>query len=145
MPSTLLEIGVHGRSEDIKHYLSTLFGCHPLVVGVVGGFVANYLKKPGNFDAWAADEEGGLVTRFSKMSLVQRCNNILYSSINALPKSSHMLLCRLALLLGAVDYETAKAIGEPNNVRERKSSSDFDSSMEDLRRRGLLQWDPIAP
>ena len=41
---------VRGDSASMRRYLDRNFGCHPLVVGVVGGLVRNYAPAPGDFD-----------------------------------------------------------------------------------------------
>jgi hypothetical protein len=137
----LRAMGVTGRSPDIQHYMSAVLGCHPLVVGVVGGLVVNYLKRPSDFDAWAADEDGGAAIRLSAMDLTQRRNHVLKSSIDALPPNSRRLLYRLSLLIGAVDYQTARALSETDGRPATGPDRLFEINVNDLRRRGLLQWD----
>jgi hypothetical protein len=51
--------GATGDSQAIQQYLQTHCDCHPLVTGALAGLVAHYHPARGNFDAWAADPEGG--------------------------------------------------------------------------------------
>ncbi|MHC4234754.1 MAG: DUF4062 domain-containing protein, partial [Planctomycetota bacterium] len=44
---------VKGDSREIQDYLKSHCDCHPLVTGVLGGLVNDYLPDRGNFDAWA--------------------------------------------------------------------------------------------
>jgi hypothetical protein len=47
--------GVKGTSHAMRDYLKRNCDCHPLVIGVLAGLVANYHPEPGNFDRWVQD------------------------------------------------------------------------------------------
>lgn len=104
------ELGIRGDSTRMRMYLQKHFGCHPLVVGVVGGLVANFLPAPRNFDIWAEHPQGGSDLHFASMNLVQRRNHILKVALDALNPEGRMLLGRLSLISEAADLETLQAL-----------------------------------
>lgn len=119
----LRSCGVEGDSAAIQDYLSTNCDNHPLVIGVLAGLINNYLPGRGNFDAWAADAEGGAKLDLASLDLIQRRNHILRAALDDLPPESRQLLSTLALLSESVDYETLKAFNphlppEPEEVSE---------------------------
>lgn len=101
---------VHGTSLDIQSYLKKNCDCHPLVIGVLGGLITDYLPDKGNFDSWVADPEGGGKLNLANLDLVQKRNHILSVAFNALPGPGRRLLSTLALLSEAVDYTTLSAL-----------------------------------
>ena len=87
-----------------QNYLKSQCDCHPLVTGVLAGLINDYLPDKGNFDAWAADPDGGGRLNLANLDLIQRRNHILNAALDALPEKSRQLLSTLALLSEAVDY-----------------------------------------
>lgn len=119
----LRSFGIDGESSAIQRYLTANCDNHPLVIGVLGGLVNNYLPARQNFDAWVVDPDGGAKLDLASLDLTQRRNHILRAALEALPPSSHQLLSTLALLSESVDYETLKALNphlpaEPNEVKK---------------------------
>ena len=119
----LRSCGVTGRSQAIQNYLKSHCDCHPLVTGVLAGLANDYLPGKGNFDAWAADPDGGGRLNLADLNLVQKRNHILKAALDALPEKSRQLLSTLALLSEAVDYPTLSALNphlppEPEKVQE---------------------------
>lgn len=115
--------GVTGDSEDIRNYLKSHCDCHPLVTGVLAGLINDYLPDRGNFDAWAAEPDGGGQLNLAHLDLVQKRNHILNSALAALGDKSRQLLSTLALLSKAVDYPILSALNphlppEPEKVEE---------------------------
>lgn len=104
------ELDICGDSTRMRTYLQKHFACHPLVVGVVGGLVANFLPAPRNFDVWAEHPQGGSELRFASMNLVQRQNHILKVALSDLKPESRILLGRLSLISEAVDLEALQAL-----------------------------------
>jgi hypothetical protein len=102
--------GVTGDSQAIQNYLKSQCDCHPLVTGVLAGLINDYLPDKGNFDAWAADPDGGGRLNLADLNLVQKRNHILKAALDALPETSRQLLSTLALLSEAVDYPTLSAL-----------------------------------
>ncbi len=114
---------VTGNSAAIRRYLTTNCDNHPLVIGVLGGLINNYLPDRGNFDAWVADPEGGAKLDLASLDLIQRRNHILHAALAALPPKSGQLLSTLALLSESVDYPTLRAFNphlppEPKEVKK---------------------------
>jgi hypothetical protein len=133
----LLSCGITGDGAAIQDYLWQNCDNHPLVIGILGGLIANYLPNRGNFDTWSIDPDGGAALDLATLDLIQRRNHILLAAIAALPDASRQLLSTLALLSESVDYETLDAFNphlppEPNKLAE---------TIRDLEQRGLLQYD----
>jgi hypothetical protein len=121
--SLLRSCDVTGDSGAIQAYLTENCDNHPLVIGVLGGLISNYLPDRGNFDAWAAEPDGGARLDLASLGLIQRRNHILRAALDALSPASRRLLSTLALLSESVDYETLKAFNphlppEPEEVEE---------------------------
>ena len=106
----LRSCGIEGKSAAIKSYLTANCDNHPLVIGILGGLIANYLPARGDFDAWSAAPDGGAALDLASLDLIQRRNHILRAAIDALPPASRQLLSALALLSESADYETLKAL-----------------------------------
>lgn len=114
---------IEGKSDAIQSYLAANCDNHPLVIGILGGLIANYLPARGDFDAWSAAPDGGAALDLASLDLIQRRNHILEAAIQKLPAASRQLLSTLALLTESVDYETLKAFNphlppEPEEVEK---------------------------
>jgi len=105
----LRSCGVDGTSADIRYYLNTYCGNHPLVIGVLAGLINAPGPHRGNFDGWAADPAYGAKLNLASLDLIQCRNHILNAALEALEPASRQLLSTLALLSSAVDYETVAA------------------------------------
>lgn len=117
----LRSCGIKGNSAAIQSYLTANCDDHPLVIGILGGLIVNYLPDRGNFDTWSTDDDGGAALDLASLDIIQRRNHILRAALDALPPASRDLLSTLALLTDAVDYETLKAFNphlppEPEEV-----------------------------
>jgi hypothetical protein len=117
----LRSCGVDGTSADIRYYLNTYCGNHPLVIGVLAGLINAPGPHRGNFDGWAADPAYGAKLNLACLDLIQSRNHILHAAMVALEPASRQLLSTLALLSSAVDYETVAAFNphlplEPEEV-----------------------------
>ena len=110
---------ISGDSTAIRNYLQENCDNHPLVIGILGGLIANYLPDRGNFDTWVADPNGGAALDLASLDLTQRRNHILRAAIADLPAASRQLLSTLALLTESVDYETLTAFN-PHRPSEPK-------------------------
>ena len=55
----LRSCGIEGDSAAIQSYLATNCDNHPLVIGILGGLIHDYLPARGNFNDWATDSDGG--------------------------------------------------------------------------------------
>ena len=122
----LRSCGIEGKSDAIQSYLTANCDNHPLVIGILGGLIANYLPARGDFDAWSAALDGGAALDLASLDLIQRRNHILEAAIQKLPDASRQLLSTLALLTDSVDYETLKAFNphlppEPEEVEKPTS------------------------
>lgn len=141
----LRSCGIEGDSAAIQSYLTTNCDNHPLVIGILGGLINNYLPARGNFDAWAADGEGGAKLDLASLDLIQRRNHILRAALDSLPPASRQLLSTLALLSESVDYETLKAFNphlppEPKEVKEPTPLED----QWDFADGGLVNWEQMS-
>lgn len=119
----LRSCGIEGKSNAIQSYLAANCDNHPLVIGILGGLIANYLPARGDFDAWSTAADGGTALDLASLDLIQRRNHILEAAIQKLPDASRQLLSTLALLTDSVDYETLKAFNphlppEPDEVKK---------------------------
>jgi hypothetical protein len=117
----LRSCGVEGTSADIRYYLNTYCGNHPLVIGVLAGLINAPGPHRGNFDGWAADPAYGAKLNLASLDLIQSRNHIPHAALEALEPASRQLLSTLALLSSAVDYETVTAFNphlplEPEEV-----------------------------
>ncbi|ANZ41320.1 hypothetical protein BBK82_40520 [Lentzea guizhouensis] len=130
----LRSCGVFGDSAAMRNYLQLHCDCHPLVIGIIGGLVNDHLPARGDFDQWSTDPRGGGGLVLGGLDLVQKRNHILRAAHAALRDASRQLLSTLALLSESVDYETLSALGAGLD-------EDLTTTVTDLERRGLLQYD----
>lgn len=128
----LRSCGIEGDSAAIQDYLAKNCDNHPLVIGILGGLIANYLPARGNFDRWVADADGGAKLDLGQLDLIQRRNHILRTALADLPPARRQLLSTLALLSESVEYETLKAFNshlppEPEKVEKpERPEEDWD-------------------
>ena len=101
--------GIRGDSAAIQAYLTENCDNHPLVIGVLGGLINNYLPDRGNFDAWVSDLDGGARLDLASLDLIQRRNHILRAALDALSPTSRQLLSTLSLVSESVDFEVLEA------------------------------------
>ena len=116
----LRSCGVEGTSADIRYYLNTYCGNHPLVIGVLAGLINAPGPHRGNFDGWAADPAYGAKLNLASLDLIQCRNHILHAALEALEPASRQLLSTLALLSSAVDYETVAAFNPHQPLEPEK-------------------------
>lgn len=121
---------IEGDSAAMQTYLATNCDNHPLVIGILGGLINNYLPARGDFDQWVADPDGGAKLDLGSLDIIQRRNHILRAALDALSPASRQLLSILALLSEAVDYETLKAFNphlppEPEEVEKPEPPEEY--------------------
>lgn len=119
----LRSCGIRGASADIRYYLKTYCGNHPLVIGVLAGLINSPGPHRGDFDAWATDPDYGAKLNLANLDLIQRRNHILRAALDALDMPSRQLLSTMALVSSAMDYETVAALNphmppEPKVIEE---------------------------
>jgi tetratricopeptide (TPR) repeat protein len=149
-------LGIRGDAPAIIRYLKENFDNHPLVVGIVGGLIANYVRDPGNFDRWAADPQGGAALHLAQLDLKQRRTHILAAALNGLEPDVRQLLSFIATLGYPVPFDTIAVLNPfscPDSAEDTETSREKDSgqpsdalprlvsALQELERRGLLQWD----
>ena len=105
----LREMRVCGDSARIRDYLMKNFGCHPLIVGIVGGLVNKFSKSPGDFENWL-DHQADEYALSPEPDLVRSRHRILWAAFEDISGDSRTLLARIALVSEAVDYETLVAL-----------------------------------
>jgi hypothetical protein len=141
----LSSCGVYGDSASIQRYLAANCDNHPLVIGILGGLIRNYLPARGDFDCWVATDDGGAKLDLATLDLVQRRNHILRAAFEALSPEGHELLCTLALLSDSVDYHTLEALSPFNSGPSPELSpadrAKLAETVHDVESRGLLQFD----
>jgi tetratricopeptide (TPR) repeat protein len=121
--------GIRGESAAIRAYLTENCDNHPLAIGVLGGLINKPGPNRGDFDAWAADPDGGAGLDLASLDLIQRRNHILRVALDTHPPASRQLLSILALLSVSVNYETLKALNphlppEPEEVEKPEPPED---------------------
>jgi hypothetical protein len=124
---------VDGTAADIRYYLNTYCGNHPLVIGVLAGLINAPGPHRGNFDGWAADPAYGAKLNLASLDLIQSRNHILHAALEALEPASRQLLSTLALLSSAVNYETVAAFNphlppEPEEVEVPENPENQESA-----------------
>jgi hypothetical protein len=134
------------------------FGCHSLLLLVVCGEIAKYLRKPFDFDAWRADPIYGGKLKLSELDLKQRYNHILRFALEGLDEQKRKLLCRIAVLSENMTYDTLAVLNPFLPLKPKKPTKDalrkyqesaeyrqailaFDKSLDEFQGRGLLQRD----
>jgi hypothetical protein len=138
----LRSCGIQGASADIRYYLTTYCGNHPLVISVLAGLINSPGPHRGNFDAWATDPAHGAKLNLASLDLIQSRNHILLSAFEALEPASRQLLSTLALISNAVDYETVAAFDPHLVPMDGEGAKNLAQTINDLEDRGLLQYDP---
>jgi tetratricopeptide (TPR) repeat protein len=133
------DLGVRGDEQSMRRYFKENFDNHPLVLGIVAGLVTDYIRDPGNFERWADDPQGGAALHLAKLDIVQRRTHILAVALNGLELGERQLLSRIAALADAVAFETVEALSPFKGQAE--AISKLVTALQDLERRGLLQWD----
>jgi len=106
----LREAGVTGDAERMRRYLDEKFGCHPLLVEIVGGLVLNYMKAPGQFDRWVDDPAGGGAVNLADPDIKQRRTHILRLAFDGLDENTRELLTRIAMISSATTWEVVAAL-----------------------------------
>ena len=102
--------GVRGDGERMRVFLEQKFGCHPLIVGIVGGLVLDHLKSLGNFDRWIEAPDGGAAVDLTDASITVRKTHILKQAFDGLEPLARDLMARLAIISNAVDGEVLEAM-----------------------------------
>ena len=97
--------GVTGDSQAILAFADQ-FGRHSLLLRIVCGMIADYRKKPYDFDAWRADPFYGGGLKLNEVDLKQRYTHILHYALAGLDESTRKLLCRIAVLSDHATYDT---------------------------------------
>jgi len=103
------------------------YGYHALSLRLLSGLIARDAKMPGDIAATPRHK--------IHENLIQRQHHVLEQSYNALPEQERALLSRLAAFRSSMSYE---ALGTFNDF---DAEAKFESSLEELRVRGLLQRD----
>lgn len=133
------DLGIRGDEQAMRRYFKENFDNHPLLLGIVAGLVNDYVRDSGNFDRWADDPQGGAALHLATLELKQRRTHILAVALNGLEPGARQLLSRIAALPDAVAFETLEALSPFRQQPE--SLPKLVAALQDLERRGLLQWD----
>ena len=136
--------GVIGTSSRIRAYLKSNCDSHPLVVGALAGLINRYLPARGNFDVWENNPAARGGIDLGKLDLKQKRNHILRAALDALTDQARSLLSKLALIYGAVDWDTLEAFNSYDQDRmdsPETESRDLNETVSELEGSGLLQYD----
>jgi tetratricopeptide (TPR) repeat protein len=102
------------------------FGRHSLLLKIVCGMVADYRRRPYDFDAWRADPNHGGGLRLSEVALTQRYTHVLHFALAGLGETVRRLLCRIAVVSESASYDMLALINpfrpEPVYQPEHPSS-----------------------
>jgi tetratricopeptide (TPR) repeat protein len=137
----LAKAGIKGDGDAIGRYLEQQFGCHPLVVGIVAGLVANWPQAPGDFGRWVNAPDGGASVNLADPGIVQRRTHILKLAFDGLEPMARALMARIAMIANAVAREVVEALNPampapPKVVRDPGALDvEGDSQIWRLRRR----------
>ncbi len=99
------QAGVKGDEKAILAFADQ-FGRHSLLLLIVCGMIADYRKKPYDFDAWRADPIYGGGLKLSEVELKQRSTHILHYALRGLNEQTRKLLCRIAVISENATYDT---------------------------------------
>lgn len=119
----LQRCGVRGDPAAMQRYLQAHCDGHPLVIGALGGLIAEPFPAAGDFDRWGTHPAGGEKLDLGQLDLVNKRNHILRAAIEAVPEKGRELLGTLALLHGGIDRVAIEALNphrpaEPEEVEE---------------------------
>lgn len=123
------DAGVHGDRHAMLGFIDQ-FGRHSLLLRIVCGMIADYPKKPYDFDAWYADPNYGGGLKLSEVDLKQRNTHILHYALCGLGDMQRQILSRIAVLPENADYDTIAVVNPllPSRPKLVKEPSDpFDS------------------
>ncbi len=120
-----------GSKGDEKAMLSFAdqFGRQSQLLLIVCGMIADYRKKPYDFDAWRADPIYGGGLKLSDVDLKQRYTHILHYALRGLNEQTRKLLCRIAVISENATYDTLAVLNpflppRPADVEEPSDPSD---------------------
>ncbi len=135
----LLSAGVTGDGERMRRYLDQRFGCHPLIVGIVGGLVANFLTASGDFDRWVDSPQGGAAVNLADPGIMQRRTHILKFAFEGLDPQARELMARIAMIANAVTLDLLQAINPTRPLPPQKVEDPGVSDLEGDRHVGYLR------
>jgi hypothetical protein len=117
--------GVTGDEKEMLAFAEQ-FGRHSLLLRIVCGMIADYRKKPYDFDAWHADPIYGGGLKLSEMELKQRYTHILHYALRGLNEQTQKLLSRIAVISENATYDTLAVLNPflPPRPMEVKEPSD---------------------
>lgn len=119
--------GVRGNEKGMLAFAGQ-FGRHSLLLKVVCGMIANYRRKPYDFDAWRSDPNNGGGLKLNKLGLKQRKTHILHFALAGLSEQTRKLLCRIAVISENATYDTLAVLNpflppKPEEVEEPSDPS----------------------
>jgi tetratricopeptide (TPR) repeat protein len=125
-----LELMKHaGITGDEKAMLAFAneFGRHSLVLKVICGLIAEYRKKPYDFDMWRADPNYGGSLKLTDLDIKQKYTHILHFALKGLDEKTKTLLGRIAIISEGVNYQTLAVLNPflplpPKEVEKPKYS-----------------------
>lgn len=119
--------GIRGTHAEIEAACEP-YGCHPLSLRILSGWILNDRSAPGDISA-AKNLE---ITK----DIIQNKHHILEVGFGGLAPSQQKLLGRIACFRAAMSYDALKTLHG-----DGKGSLLFDDSLKALESRGLLHWD----
>ena len=101
--------GIVGDEKAMLTFANEFDG-HSLVLKVVCGLIAEYRRKPYDFDAWRADPNYGGSLKLTELPLKQKYTHILHFAMKGLKEKTKVLLGRIAIISEGVDYQTLSVL-----------------------------------
>jgi len=106
------------------------FGRHSLLLTIVCGMIADYRRRPYDFDAWRADPIYGGGLKLTEVDLKQRYTHILHFALAGLDELTRKLLCRIAVISENANYDTLAVLNPflpPKPAEVEEPSDPFQS------------------
>jgi tetratricopeptide (TPR) repeat protein len=122
------QCGVEGDELAMLDFAGQ-FGRHSLLLLIVCGMIADYRRKPHDFDAWRADPVYGGGLKLTELDLKQRYTHILHFALRGLDEQTRKLLCRIAVISENANDDTIAVLNpflpaRPAEVEEPSDPSE---------------------
>jgi len=134
-------MGLRGSPDRLNATFKS-FAYYPLLIRLLAGEVAEFRRRPGDFDAWSDSHPGFDPAHFDgKLRNLQ--SHILDFAVRDLDRYAWQVLEYIAAFSEPASYDTLEAllVGEGRPMEARDELDDILTGLED---RGLIGWDRRA-